>query len=135
MSLTYGFTLGGLTTSKDFSDALHALVGDGITPEGGRFSLTINGFTATLTSGCAFAAGRWLENDEPLPVAVQPPSNTEDRTDALVVRVDYEARTARLEVLIDVDPDVLRADPAPLRNNKEYNIFLYFIRVRRGLHL
>lgn len=132
MSLTFGFTLDSLTTSKDFSDALHSITGDGVTLEGGRFSLTINGFSATLASGYALAAGRWVQSNEPLALTIQPAGNNEDRTDALVARVDYEARKAALEVLIDVDPDALRADLSPRRNGKEYSVFLYFLRLRRG---
>jgi len=133
MSLTYGFALGGLTTSKDFSDALHSVTGDGITLDGGRFGLTVNGFTATLASGYALAAGRWVQNDEPLAMSIQISGNTEDRTDALVARVDHVARTAALEVLIDIDPDAIQADPALLRNDDTYSVLLYFIRVRRGV--
>lgn len=133
MSLTYGFTLGSKTNSKQLSDALHAVVGDGITPQGGRFNVTINGFTATLASGYGFAAGRWIENDEPLRLTVQPPNRNDDRTDALVARVDYTAKKVALEVLVDVDPDKIRDDPSILRNDDEYSVFLYFIRVRRGV--
>jgi len=133
MSLACGFTLGGLTTSKEFSDALQSVIKDGVTPEGGQFSLTVNGFTVTLSSGYALVAGRWLKNDEPLPMSIQIPDNTEDRTDALVIRADYTARTAALEILIGVDPDAIRADPSLLRDDKTYNILLYFIRVRRGI--
>ncbi len=133
MSLTYGFTLGTLTTSKDFSDALQAVTGDGVTQSGGRLNLAVNGFTATLSTGYALAAGRWLENDEQLPINIRISGNTEDRTDALVVRVDCATRTAALEVLVDIDPDAIRADPSTLRNDETYSILLYFIRVRRGV--
>lgn len=133
MSLTYGFTLGNMTISKQFSDALRAVVGDGISMQGGKFNVTINGFTATLASGYAFVDGRWIENDEPLRLAVQPPNRNDDRTDALVARVDYTAKKVSLEVLVDVDQDKIRDDPSILRNDDEYSVFLYFIRVRRGV--
>lgn len=133
MSLTYGFALGGLTTSKEFSYALHAVVGDGVAPPGGRLALSVNGFTVTVSSGYALAAGRWVENEDPLTMNVQISGNTDDRTDALVVRADYAARTAGLELLVDVDPDAIRANPAILRNDEAYSVFLYFIRVRRGV--
>lgn len=135
MSLTYGFCLDDITSTYDsaqFADAFHALLGDGITPQGARFALTINGFTATLASGYALAAGRWVHSDEPLALALNPSGNNDDRTDALVVRVDYEARKAVLEVLVDVDAAAIRADPSLLRNGAEYSRVLYFLRVRRG---
>lgn len=132
MSLTYGFTLQPTDDSTAFSNALHAIVGDGITLESGRFALTINGFTATVSSGYGMAAGRWAENDEPLALSIQPGGNNDDRTDALVMRVNYEARKAAIEVLLNVDPAAIRENPAIRRTDDEYCVFLYFIRVRRG---
>ena len=129
MSLSYGFALRPTDSSADFADALHAVTGDGITQQGGCFALTINGFTATLSSGYALAAGRWLDNDEPLAMTVKASGDNEDRTDALVVRVDYQARKAALEVLVDIEPDKL---PEVLRNENEYSVVLYLIRVLRG---
>lgn len=132
MSLAYGFCLDELSSmynSAQFSDAFRALVGDGITPQGARLAVTINGFTVTVGSGYALSAGRWISNDEPLQMTIKASSNNEDRTDALVVRVDYQTRKAALEVLVDIEPDKLTED---YRNEREYIITLYFIRVRRG---
>lgn len=133
MSLSYGFALRPTDSSAEFSEALRAVTGDGITPQGGRFALTINGFTASLSSGYALAAGRWLQNDEPYPMTLAPSGNTKDRTDALVVQVDHQARKASLSVLPDVDPAEIRASPSLLRDEDRYSILLYFIRVRRGV--
>lgn len=132
MALEYGFTLGTTTTSEDFSNSLHAVTGDGITLQGSRFALTLNGFTATLGSGYALAAGRWLRSDEPRQMTLQPSGNNEDRVDALAVRVDFGARTASLEVLTKVDPVAIQADPALIRNKDVYTILLYLLRIRRG---
>lgn len=133
MALSYGFALRPTDNSTDFANALRTIAGDGITQQGGRFAVnSINGFTITLSTGYAFAAGRWAENDEPYRLTVQPSSNTADRTDALVCRVNYEARKATLEILVDVAPDAIRTDPSILRNNEEYSVFLYFIHVKRG---
>lgn len=132
MSLTYGPTLRPEDSATGFCEAFHAIAGDGVTLQGGRLKLTINGFSAGLSSGYALASGRWVENDEPFTLTVPASGNNEDRTDALAVRVDHRARTAALEVLVDVDPAVLRADMAPLRNDETYSILLYLIHVRRG---
>lgn len=133
MSLSFGFALHPADNSADFANAIRAITGDGVTPYGGRFAInSVNGFTVTLSAGYAFAAGRWLKNDEPHRLTVNPSSNTADRTDALVCRVDYSARKAALEILVDVDPDAIRANPTVLRNGDEYNVFLYFIHVKRG---
>ena len=132
MSLSYGFCLddqSSMYNSAQFSDAFHAVVGEGITPQGARFSVTVNGFTVKVGSGYALVAGRWLENDEQISMTVKASENNDDRTDALVVRVDYKARKAALEVLVNVEPDKL---PEALRNEDEYNVILYLIRVRRG---
>lgn len=132
MALTYGFALKETDNSQEFSNALQAVVGDGVALHGGGFNLTINGFTAALSSGYAFAAGRWLYNDEPLALTISPPGNTEDRVDALAVQVDYEARKASLEILADVDPASIRASPSLVRDETQYAVLLYFIRARRG---
>jgi len=132
MSLTYGPALGPADSATGFCDAFHAIAGDGVTLQGGRLKLTINGFSVGLSSGYALASGRWVENDEPFTLTVPASGNNEDRTDALAVRVDHRARTAALEVLVDVDPAALRADMAPLRNDETYSILLYLIHVRRG---
>lgn len=132
MSLTYGFCLDADTTmynSAQFSDAFHAVAGDGVTLQGTQLEATINGFAVTVGSGYALSAGRWLENDEPLTIPIGPSSNNDDRTDALVVRVDYTTRKASLEVLVNVD--VLKL-PGELRNTAEYSIILYLIHIRRG---
>ena len=127
MSLTLGFALGGTTTSKDFSNTLHALVGDGVTQHGSRFALALKGnFSFSVGTGYALAAGRWLENDEPLTLALSPSGNTADRYDAVAVRVDYEERKAELTVLFDVDPAAL------IRDDTEYSVILYLLHVKRG---
>lgn len=132
MALTYGFALTATDNSAGFSNALNAIIGDGITLRGSGFSLTINGLTATLASGYALVAGRWLESDEPTTMHIDAAWNNRDRVDALAVRVDYEARKASLEVLADVDPVKIRQDPSVLRDSAQYCILLYLIKVRRG---
>lgn len=132
MALSSGFLLGGQTDSAQFSDALHALFGDGVTSFGMRFSLTVNGFTATAGTGYAIAAGRWLLNDEAIAVTLRQAWNNSDRYDALAVRVDYQARSVSIEALVDVDADTVRHDPSVLRTGDGYSILLYLIRIRRG---
>lgn len=136
MSLSYGFCLDELSSlynSAQFSDAVHAVTGDGITIQGAQLDAAVNGFTVTVKSGYAIAAGRWLENDEPLSMTLKGSGNSEDRTDALAVRVDYEARKAELTVLENINPEEIRENPSILRNDEEYSIVLYFVRVRRGV--
>lgn len=132
MSLTYGFTFQSADTSVDFSNALYAVAGDGVTPQGGRFSISVNGFTVSLSTGYAYAAGRYLQNDEPYTITIAPPKSNDDRTDAIAVRVDYETRKAALEVLTDVSLVKLREDLSVIRDDGQYSILLYLLRVRRG---
>lgn len=133
MSLTYGFCLDDLSStynSAQFSDAFNAVFGEGITQSGAKLAVSINGFTLTAAKGYALVAGRWVNNDEPFALAVEAPLNTRDRTDALVARVDYEARKATLEIVQDVKLEKL---PDILRNGNEYSIVLSLIRVKRGV--
>lgn len=133
MSLSCGFALRPTDNSSDFSNAFHSIIGDGIAQYGGRFAVnSVNGFTVTLSTGYAFAAGHWVENNETHRMTVQPSGNNADRTDALVLRVNYAERKATLEIFVGVDPTAVRSDPSVLRNDDEYSVFLYFIRVKRG---
>lgn len=135
MSLTYGFCLGDEDTlydSAQFANAFHAVFGDGITPKGSRYSISVNGMTATISTGYALAAGRWTENDEQLSLPLRASGNNDDRTDALVVRVDYAARKASIEILTAVDAAAIRADPSILRTGDTYDLLLYLIDVHRG---
>lgn len=132
MSLAYGFALKDADTAEEFSNALQAIAGDGITGQGGRFSATVNGMNITLSSGYAMAAGRWLRIDEPYTMSAAPPRNDRDRTDAVCVSVDYEERRTNLKILADVDPVKLREDASQIRNEAGYAILLYFIHIRRG---
>lgn len=133
MALSCGFGLGGTTTAEDFAGAFHALFGDGVTEYGTQFNLLINGFSVTLYSGYAMAAGYWLENDEPTQIMLGASGNRDDRTDALAVRVNYGERKAEVAVLRDIDAAAIRADQSLIRNSGEYSIILYLISVRRGV--
>lgn len=133
MSLSCGIGLGGTTTAADFAGAFHALFGDGVTEYGTQFNLLINGFSVTIYSGYAMAAGYWLENDEPAQILLGASGNRDDRTDALAVRVNYVERKAEIAVLKDVDAAAIRADPSRIRDSDGYSIILYFISVRRGV--
>lgn len=135
MPLSYGFCLGDITseyTSAQFSDAIHSVIGDGISLEGAQFSVTVSGFNAAVASGYAIAAGRWLQNDSPHTLTIPPSESTGDRTDALAAHVDYEERKVSLAVLEDVDPVAIRENLGIIRGETEYNLVLFFVRVRRG---
>lgn len=135
MSLDYGLCLGAEDreyTAEEFCSALHAVFGDGICKYGAGFGLTLGGFDLNISTGYAAAAGRYVKNTDTFTATLGPSSNTEDRYDALAVRVDYPGRRAALEVLQNVDPDAIRADPVLVRNSTEYCVILYFIHVRRG---
>lgn len=135
MSLDYGLCLGAEDreyTAEEFCSALHAVFGDGICKYGAGFGLTLGGFDLNISTGYAAAAGRYVKNTDTFTATLGPSSNTEDRYDALAVRVDYPGRRAALDVIQNVDPDAIRADPVLVRNSTEYCVILYFIHVRRG---
>lgn len=132
MALSYGFALRHTDNSADFADALHAVTGDGVAEYGGRLAATVNGFSVTISTGFVFAAGRWLLNDELYRLTIPPPTNRGDRTDAIAARVDYGGRVMGLEVLSDIDAAAAREDPTIIRNDTEYCIVLYLVRVKRG---
>lgn len=132
MGLSYGFALTDADNSAEFSNALGSVTGDGITKKGGRLSLSVNGFTITLSSGYAYAAGRYVENTENYSMTVEAPLNKRDRVDAIAVRVDYGDRKAALEILEDVDIVKVVSDPSTIRNEDQYCIILYLVNVRRG---
>lgn len=136
MSLSQGFfPIEADVTSAMFSEAVHALFGDGITDYGAQFAVTIGGFTVMVKSGYILADGRWVwyEDDEETHLLnVKMPSANKDRVDAVVCRVDYTARTAAIEIMVDVDEEAVTEDPSLVRGNGEYNSILYFIHIKRS---
>lgn len=128
MSLTYGFLLpNGLENSQEFSEAIHALFGNGVTKYGGRYGLTLGGsFKVNLSTGYAISNGRYIKHDEPFSLTFPPSNNTGDRYDAISARADYLGRIGEIAVLVDIDPQ------EPIRNEREYNAILYIVRIRRG---
>ncbi len=133
MALTYGFALNSQDTSAQFSEAFYALVGDGVCEYGGRFAIMLNGgFNATLSTGFALANGRYLESDEPYTFTFSPSGNYSDRYDAVAVRVDYVARKALIDVLVDINPSAITANPSLIRNDTGYSIILYIVHIKRG---
>lgn len=128
MSLSNGFLVsGGLENSDEFSEAIHALFGDGITQQGGKYELTLGGgFKVNISTGYAIANGRYIKHDEPFSLTFPASGNTGDRYDAVAARVDYPNRKAEITVLVSIDPENL------VRNEAEYNLILYVLKVRRG---
>lgn len=130
MALSCGFCLGSLETrwdSSQFSQAVDAAVGEGITTAADQFALEIDhDFTVTLHPGYALAAGRFVGSDEDLSFTLPVADNYVDRYDAVAIRVDKANRTAAIEVQADVVPD------APLRDGSTHTLFLFLIYVRRG---
>lgn len=123
MALTCGFGLGELGTeynSRQFSDAIRQISGDGVCVMGGKLEMIISGFAVKLSTGYALTAGRWIENDEPFLLMIPPSGSHEDRVDAVVANVDEETRKAALEILSGVDP------AAPPDGT------LYLIHIKRG---
>lgn len=136
MSLSYGFCLGAegaQYNSAQFSEAVHAFAGDGVCDYGSGFSLKLgSGFSASLGSGYALLNGRWIESNDPYPLTFSPSGSSTDRFDAVAATAEYAAKKVTIQVLVGVDPDTLREDMSPLRNDRSYSILLYLIRVRRG---
>lgn len=128
MPLTYGFLIpDGAENSQEFSAAIHALFGDGVTNYGGKYALSLGGgFRVTLATGFVIANGRYVNHDESFYLNFPPSGNNADRYDAIAAHVDYAGRNAEIAVLIDVDPE------NPMRNDEQYNIHLYVVRIRRG---
>lgn len=130
MALSSGFCLGSLETRWDagqFSQAIDAAVGGGITAAADQFALEIDhDFTITLHPGYVLAAGRFIRSDEDLSFTLPVADNYVDRYDAVAIRVDMANRTAAIEVQTDVIPDT------PLRDGSTHTLFLFLIYVRRG---
>ncbi len=129
MALSYGFALNDSEDSAQFSEAFNALIGDGICDYGSKFNLTLNGgFSVKLATGFVIANGRYLKSDEPYVLTLPPSSNYSDRYDGIVVKVDYAARKAGIEVLVNINTDNIQN----LRTDTEYIVILYTIHIKRG---
>lgn len=127
MALTYGFCLGPedtLYTAEEFSEAMAKAFGDGVCQVGSKFETAANGMALTVGTGYGRVAGRWVQNDEPLQIPVQPGPNHADRTDILALQADLNARSATLALLPGADLDNL-PDGVKL-------LPLYSLHVKRG---
>lgn len=127
MSLKYGLVLGP-STAKDSADnmcrAIWQLTGDGVCHKGSRFDISVDGMTLTLGGGYGLAAGRWVENDSPLELTVEPGWAHSDRQDMAVMQTDEKERRVSLAVAENVSPGRLPEKP--------YTVPLYLLKIKRG---
>lgn len=131
MSLTTGFTIGGMQTSRQFSDAIQAVTGDGVCTQRDRLALSVSGFSVSLAPGFALALGRWMKSDTAVQLTLPEASGASDRYDAAVVRVNEAEKTVRLEILPNIDQTAVKENPVIPEENGGA-VALYVIRVRRG---
>lgn len=127
MALKYGLCLGPSSSKDSAGDmcrAIYKLTGDGVCPQGSRFDASVDGMDITLGSGYGLAAGRWVENDGPLELAVAPGWAHSDRQDMAVMQVDEKARRASLVIAEGTVPEDLPKEP--------YTVPLYLLRIKRG---
>ena len=122
--LASGFFMGGPTTSAQFSETLLHITGDGVCQWGSRFAGELSGFSITLGSGYALAAGHWLQNDEPITLPIPASDSHADRVDIAAIQVDTGQKAVRVVVLSGVDWERLPEEP--------FTLPLYAVRVKRG---
>ncbi len=125
MALRYGLALGpgsAKDSAGDMCESLWQLTGDGVCAQGSRFEAAAEGMGLTLGSGFGLAAGRWVEADAPVELAVSPGLSHRDRQDMAAMRMDPKERRVQLVILEDADPEKL----------ERYTVPLYLLKVKRG---
>lgn len=134
MSLSYGFCLGedSQYSAEQFSNAFHAIVGDGICPYGGNFKVSeTEGLHVSLATGFALLGGRWFRSDEAIPLTLQPSDNRFDRYDAIVLRTEMAAKSVSVHVVTGKG-EMLPQKYTPARNHDRYELVVCHILVRMG---
>lgn len=130
--ISYGFCLQpGKHNSRRFSEVFRELTGDGVCVWGRQFGASPAGMSLDIDTGFALIGGRWLKNDSLTRLTFPLASNNVDRTGAVAVTADWEARQVRLELLTHIDPKEIDEHSIIHRKNS-VSLILYTVFMRRG---
>ena len=137
MAITCGFfnSVSGdrLYNAAQMSQYFRGLVSDGVYADiGDGLQVTAaTGMSVNVNVGRCLIDSRWLENDAALPVAITAASAALNRWTAIVVRLDYSARTITITAK-DGTPAATPAKPSMTRSETVKEICLAWIYVKKG---
>lgn len=137
MSITSGFfdSVNGDRTydAEQMSNYFDGLVSNGVYENvGDRYLVTAGtGLTVNVGSGRAIILCRWAKNDDTVTLALDPADATQNRIDAVCLRLDLTARAISL-VIKKGTPAATPVIPEITRNENVYELYLASVLIPRG---
>lgn len=138
MAITSGFfdSVSGdrVYNAEQMSRYFDGLISDGVFESvGGKFNVTSanDGMKVNVASGRAVIKCHWVQNDDTVQLTLSPADASFDRIDAIVLRLDAEAREITLTVKTGT-PAASPQMPDITRNDEVYELYLSTVYVKAG---
>lgn len=138
MAITSGFfdSVSGdrVYNAEQMSNYFDGLISDGVFESvGNKFAVTTanDGMKVNVASGRAVIKCHWVQNDDTVQLTLSPADASFDRIDAIVLRLDAEAR----EIALTVKQGTPAASPQMAditRNDEVYELYLATVYVKAG---
>lgn len=138
MAVTYGFfnavNSDRVYNADQMSMYFEGLISEGIFESvGDKLRVTAgDGMTVNVGSGRAIVRSRWLKNDVTLPLTIAAASETLNRIDAVILKLDMTARTITIEVKQGESVAGVPNAPAYTRTSDVYELWLATVRVNKN---
>lgn len=138
MAITSGFfdSVSGdrVYNAEQMSRYFEGLISDGVFESvGNKFAVTSanDGMKVNVASGRAVIKWHWVQNDDTVQLTLSPADASFDRIDAIVLRLDTEAREITLTVKTGT-PAASPQMPDITRNDEVYELYLASVLVKAG---
>lgn len=138
MAVTYGF-FNAVDDDRAYNADQMSMYFEGLISEGifesvgDKLRVTAgDGMTVNVGSGRAIVRSRWLKNDVTLPLTIAAASETLNRIDAVILKLDMTARTITIEVKQGEPVAGVPNAPAYTRTSDVYELWLATVRVNKN---
>lgn len=139
MAITYGFfdavNSDRVYNAEQMTHYFDGIVSDGVFENiGNRFVVASahDGMKITVGSGRALIRSHWVVNDAATEFTLDPADAGANRTDAVALRLDMDARTISLIVKKGTASNGEPTPPAIVREGSVWELYLAYVRVNKG---
>lgn len=139
MAITYGFfdavNSDRVYNAEQMTHYFDGIVSDGVFESiGNRFVVASahDGMKITVGSGRALIRSHWVVNDAAAEFTLDPADAGANRTDAVALRLDMDARTISLIVKKGTASNGEPTPPAIVREGSVWELYLAYVRVNKG---
>ena len=138
MAVTYGF-FNAVNSDRVYNADQMSLYFEGLISEGifesigDKLRVTAgDGMVVNVGTGRAIVRSRWVKNDVTLPLTIAAASETLNRIDAIIAKLDMTARTITIEVKQGESVAGVPNAPAYTRTSDVYELWLATVRVNKN---